>query len=666
MAFTRRTDRPDFIFKVSGQKIPVMGIEITERVSSPYSVDLSLVSEQTFDYNDFLEQEGALSIEQNDIKRFFHGMIRQFEYTGISGRFYHYRAEMVPAFWLLTLKSDCRIFQNKTTQDIVSTILKEGNIPSDRFSFRLSGTYEPRVYCVQYRETDFNFISRLLEEEGIFYFFEHTEDKHVMVFGDSQANYQPIQGKDTVWITRAREMNPEEVFLYRFNGSKQVYSGKYSHKDYNFEKPSLDLLTHDEGKSFTQKEVYDFPGQYMDLSPGNNRAKIRQQECSTHMETATGNGICARFTPGFTFSLDNHDLDDLNREYFLFEVTHSGSQPQVLEDRAPEDEIPFYRNHFIAMPSSVDFRPERHTMKPVVKGSQTAVVTGPSGEEIYTDKYGRVKVQFHWDRYGGKDEQSSCWLRVASGFAGGAYGKIFTPRIGHEVMVDFIEGDPDRPLVTGRVYNAANMPPYTLPDKKTKSTIKTDSSLGGGGYNEIRFEDAKGDEEVFIHAEKNMDVRIKNTVREWVGNDSHLVVKNNRFQHIEKDSHTLIDGNSFSEIKGNREETVKGNQTISIDGTKSEKIQGNVAQDYGGNHALEVGNSYTLKAGNNIVIEAGSGMTLKVGGNFITINPSGIAMQGTMVFINSGGVPLAGKPGSIKSPTAPEEAEPAGESGRDA
>jgi type VI secretion system secreted protein VgrG len=293
-----------------------------------------------------------------------------------------------------------------------------------------------------------------------------------------------------------------------------------------------------------------------------------------------------------------------------------------------------------------------------MRGTQTAIVVGPAGEEIHVDKYGRVKVQFHWDREGKYDEHSSCWVRVSQPVAGKGWGAMWIPRIGQEVIVDFLDGDPDRPIITGRVYNAESMPPYTLPDEKTKSTLKSYSSKGGGGFNEIRFEDKKGSEQFFVHAEKEMDIRVKNDRREWIGRDRHLVVKRDKKELIERDQQTIIKRDLVEEIKRDHHLKVSGKQAIEVGGSQSLKVSQNVGEKFDMNHSEEVGMNYYLKAGINAVIEAGVGLTIKAGSNFITLSPAGIMITGSpLVLINSGGAALPGTPGQLVPPTAAAEAE---------
>ena len=314
---------------------------------------------------------------------------------------------------------------------------------------------------------------------------------------------------------------------------------------------------------------------------------------------------------------------------------------------------------FSSINAEEQFRSARITPKPIISGPQTATVVGKSGEEIWTDEYGRVKVQFHWDRYGEKNENSSCWIRVAQAWAGKQWGAIYIPRIGQEVIAEFLEGDPDRPIITGRVYNADAMPPYDLPGEKTKSTLKSSSSKGGDGFNEFRFEDKKGEEQIFIHGERNQDVRIKNDSYEWIGNDRHLIVKKDRFEKIEKNAHLKVEEDQREQVDGDKHQKVQGDHNQKVQGTLSVAVDRDIQEKAGMKHALNAGMEIHLKAGMNVVIEAGVRLTLKVGGNFIDISPAGLFLKGTMVMINSGGAAGSGSGASPDSPQSPEDAKEA-------
>ncbi len=626
---------PRFLFKVAGKELKVLGFTATERISIPFDVRLTLVSDDEVKFDDVMGKEALLTIMVEDSERFFHGIINQFSQAGKSGGHRLYRARVVPSLWLLSLEQDCRIFQDMYVLEIVKQVLEEGGITSDRFSFRLQGQYQPKNYCVQYRETDLNFISRLLEEDGIFYFFEHTKDKHLLILGDGPVNYQPIAGETKVQFSDAESMVPREEFVKAFIMSQRIHTGKITLRDFNFEKPALDLTSKDENDSYKHLEAYDFPAEYYEQDPGKKMAQMRLQEAVMFREMADGESNCCRFVPGFTFKLTDHEMASLNKEYLLVQIMHRGMQPQVLRERSGQGGT-VYSNELMVIPSSVSFRPERNTPKPVIEGVQTAKVVGPSGEEIYTDDdgYGRVKVQFHWDREGEYNEQSSCWIRVSHSWAGGQYGYFSLPRVGQEVIVSFLEGDPDRPLITGRVYNADHMPPYSLPKEKTKSTIKS-KSYKGDGANEIRFEDKAGEEQLYIHAQKDLEIRVLNDRKTTVDNVEHLVVK--------ADSTTKVGGSSSV--------TVEGDEALKVGGQRSLTVDKDVLEDFKQSHKEEVGKEHYVKAGTNVIIESGSEITLKSAGGFVKIDSSGITIQGTKVLINSGG--SAGTASISASPATP-------------
>ena len=651
-----RPERFRFEIPESGElEFRVVKFTAMEQISVPYKVVLNLASEDDVDLEEVVGKSGLLTILSEDTDRLFHGIISEFTLAGRSGRFNLYRLNLVPSIWLLSLENDCRIFQEKTVPEIVQSILEEQQITSDQFAFRLQKDYQPRTYCVQYRETDLNFISRLLEEEGIFYFFEHTEDTHLLVFGDGTVNYQPISGESEIEFHHEDSMIPSEEFISAFTLSRRIRPGKFSHTDFNFEQPSVNLMAEEESDSFKMLEIYDYPGEYREQKRGKALAKIRLEETSLLQEKAMGKGACARFLPGFTFSLTGHEFDGFNQEYLLIDVMHAGSQAQVLEERRGEGTIR-YSNEYVAIPSTVAFRPERDTPKPSVEGVQTAIISGPDGEEIYTDEYGRVKAQFHWDRVGGRDENSSCWIRVASTFAGGNYGAIFTPRIGQEVLVNFVDGDPDRPIITGSVYNADHMPPYVLPDEKTKSTVKTNSSIGGEGFNEIRFEDKKGEEQLFIHAEKNQDLRVKNTSYETIGKDRNLTVGNDQKEEVGNNRNEKVGADHIEAIGKDRHLKVSGKEAKAVDGSHSFTVKGDVIEVFKKNHSEQTTNDYYVKA-DNLVIEGMTNVTVKVGQSYVAIESGGIKIgtTGQIVLDAMNTVDVKGMAGvTVESPAQAE------------
>jgi type VI secretion system secreted protein VgrG len=547
---------------------------------------------------------------------------------------------MVPWLWFLTRKSDCRIFQKMKVPDIVKQIFDEMNFKD--YKLQLYGDFLEREYCVQYRETDFNFISRLLEEEGIFYFFEHQDGIHTLILANDPIEHRPCpdqpQGRYEGASGGAAQ---EDDIILEWRAQQEMRPGVYAQADYNFEQPSQVLQASITGKG--SYEIYDYhPGEYRKVPEGDGLVRTRLQELESPTLVARGSSDCRAFTSGYRFDLTEHYRSDMNQAWVLTALRHTASQPGDFRSGTGFSQADFhYRNCFECIPHSTPFRPARITPHPVVQGSQTAVVVGPAGEEVFVDQYGRVKVQFHWDRKGKKDENSSCWIRVAQNWAGKQWGAIFTPRVGQEVVVDFLEGDPDQPIITGRVYNAEQVTPYKLPDEKTKSTIKSNSSKGGGGYNELRFEDAKGKEQVFIHAERNQDIRIKNDLYETVGAASHRKVGEDHLEEIGGDLHLAV----------------KGDQNEKVDGTVSLNAGVGYQAKVGTNYALDAGTEVHVKAGMNLVIESGTMLTLKVGGNFININPAGVFVSGTMVMINSGGSAGSGSGASPQDPKPPTEAD---------
>lgn len=599
-----------FLFEVLGTSYETRVVDFTlnERISSPFELHVSLASEDEIKFDDVVGKEALLTLLGEDTDRYCHGIISNFMYTGSRDRFYLYQARVVPSLWLLSLEQDCRIFQNKTVEDIVKQVLQDAGITADRFDFRLQNKLPKREYCVQYRETDLNFISRLLEEEGIFYFFEHFKSKHVLVFGDSTVAYQLIQGNSEVTFNPTG-MVPAEENIYAFNFSKRVYSGKVTQKDFNFEKPSLDLKSEEKDKSYEKLEIYDYPGKYLDQDRGKKLTQIRFQESITYKEKTEGQSACPRFIPGFKFKLKDHERNDFNQEYLLIEVVHNGTQPQSLEERSDTEKGTTYSNDFMGIPASVTYRPEKKTPKTIVEGMQTAWVTGPKDEEIYTDEYGRVKVLFHWDREGKRDEKTTCWIRVAQFWAGKGWGTVFLPRVGDEVLVDFLEGDPDKPIVVGSFYNEEAKPLYPLPNEKTKSTIKTKSYPNDPGFNEIRFEDKKGEEEIFIHAEKDMNEKIENNHSTTVGGNRTINVSGTHTETIKKDTKITIS-------EGKYEHIVAAN-------TASYEVKGAVTEKFLSTQDTKVTGMITISSEEGIEVTATKHIQLKSGASTLYMSSDG-------------------------------------------
>ena len=678
-----------------GQDVLLLqGFTGQEGISKLFRFDLDLLSENSaIAFKDIVGKNVTITVNTAGDPRYFNGLISRFALTGRESGLARYQAEMVPWVWFLTRYADCRIFQNLTIPTIIENVFKSRGFTD--YKIQLQSTYNPLEYCVQYRETDFNFVSRLMEQYGILYFFEHENGKHTLILGDAPSVHQACPGPATVqYNVTAGDLEQEDVITV-FQSEQLVQTGKYSLTDYNFETPSTNLMqsvpTIVKVGGNTNFEMYDYPGDYLKLPDGKSLVKIRMQEEEVDCAVSSGSSVCRAFTSGYKFELTDYYRDDLNTSYVLTEVQHMASVGGSYTTGASGQGY-HYSNHFTCIPATVPFRPPRVTPKPFVQGPQTALVVGKAGEEIWVDKYGRVTVQFYWDRQGKKNENSSCWIRVSQPWAGNGWGGVWIPRIGQEVVVSFLEGDPDRPLITGRVYNAELMPPYELPANQTRSTFMSRSSKGGGtaNYNELRFEDKKGSEQIFVNAEMDMDHRVEHDSREYIGNNRHLMVHVNQQELVEGDKHGHVKGTHFEKIEGDMSlqvggkqmEKISGDQSLEVDGAQKEKIVGNVSLKVGGDqneqvggnvslqvgqsrnekvgmtHAMEAGQTIHLKGGMTVIIEAGMQLSLKGPGGFVDIGPAGVTIQGTIVLINSGGAAGSGpgaSPQSAQDPDAPKD-----------
>ncbi|MGE5570090.1 MAG: type VI secretion system Vgr family protein [Rhodospirillales bacterium] len=618
-----------------------------EGLSQLFHFHLDLLSEDpAVNFDELVGQNVSFAVRlaETSQERYFNGYISRFSQLPGEERFTRYEAEVVPWLWFLTRTTDCRIFQNKSVPEIAEEIFKYFGFTD--YESQLRGHYAKWEYCVQYRETAFNFLSRLFEQEGIYYFFRHENGKHTLILADNPSVHKPCPGQSRVMFERnVGAVAREEDVVFSWKQDQQFRSGKITLTDYNFETPTTSLeagiASHINQAGNHRFEMYDYPGEYGNRDKGDALAKLRIEAEEAAHTVFSGESDCRSFASGYKFELFGHERRDQNATYLLTSVTHS-AQEGGFYSGAGSATSATYRNQFTAILSSVQFRPPRVTPKPVIHGSQTAVVAGPSGEEVYTDKYGRIKVQFHWDRVGQRNENSSCWVRVAQPWAGKGWGGIVIPRIGQEVVVSFLEGDPDRPLVTGTVYNAVQTPPYSLPDKQVVSGFKSCSSKGGGNSNEIRLDDTKGSELFYVHAARDLD----------------MLVDNNRRETIGRDSHHLIKGIQFEKTQGDRNIHVVGDFKQKVDGNMSLSAGADLDEGVRGKWACSAGNEIHLKGGMKVVIEAGTQLTIKVGGNFVDINPGGVFIKGTMVMINSGGSAGSGSGASPTAPDAPEEVKP--------
>lgn len=592
-----------------------------ESISRLFNFELDLLSaDPEIKFEEIIGQKVTIRVRLGqDKERFFHGMISRFMQTGSDVGLANYRATMVPALWFLTRTADCRIFQNKKVPDIIQEIFKENGVTDIKTV--LKATYEPRDYCVQYRETDFNFVSRLMEQYGIFYFFEHEETKHTVVLSDDLSAHQPCPVQPKVSWNPQGSDNLDDDVITSLQWEQTFRFGKYAVTDYNFETPSTSLRAEvktqiDVGGN-GKYEIYDYPGEYGKKAEGDGIAKIRMEEEEAQYKVISGSGTARVFTTGYKFTLQDYVRKDVNGDYVLTQVQHVASVGDTYTTGGAgggnEDD---YSNSFTCIPAKRPFRAPQVTPKPMVQGPQTAVVVGPSGEEIYTDKYSRVKVQFHWDRYGRMNEKSSCWVRVSQNWAGKNWGAVFIPRIGQEVIVEFLEGDPDQPIITGRVYNAELMPPYELPANHTQSGIKSRSSKGGSpdNFNEIRFEDKKGNEEIYIHAEKDKKTIVENDKNETVGHNKTIQVGGDHTEEIKGDVSISISGTKAETVTLNSSEAILIAKELSIGGAYQVTVGAAMNETVGGAKMEEVGGYKSETVGGKRNLSVGSDFTQAIGG----------------------------------------------------
>ena len=627
-----------------------------EAVSEPYVLHLDLLStDSAIDPASLLRKPVSISVELDaGGERYFHGVVRRFVQLGRNDGLVSYRAEVVPWLWFLSLTTDCRVFQQKSVPDIVKQVLNAMGVADVKAS--LSGRYPARDYCVQYRESDLAFISRLMEEEGIFYFFEHEKGKHTLNLADTPSAVT-AGPSPRLRMAPGDAKNLKGDFILGLEVDREVVSGKVTLADYSdLSAKRMESVVAGAARGVEQYQRYDYPGKFSAVDDGDRLARVRLEESEALSFVVNGRTNYRGLRSGQKLDVADHYRRDVNQSYHILSAKHEATESAY---RSKDDASVFsFVTSFQGIPYDVPYRPARATPKSIVHGTQTAIVVGPAGEEIFVDKYGRVKVQFFWDRLGKKDEMSSCWVRVSNTWAGKTWGAIHTPRIGQEVVVDFLEGDPDRPIIVGSVYNADQMPPYALPANSTQSGIKTRSATGGSpaNFNEFRFEDKKGSEQVYLHAEKDLDTVVEKNETHQVGNDHTETVDHDDTRHVKHDRTETVDNNETITIHGLRAVTIDRDDTVTVKtGNRSVVVQtgndtkkvsmGNLATDVSlGNVALKIdtGNLATdvslgnvnMKAGvGKITYEALQGIEFKVGQNTVTIDQKGVTIKGLMVSI---------------------------------
>jgi type VI secretion system secreted protein VgrG len=605
-----------------GDKLLFSQMEGWDEISQCFRYETGFVSKDVnVKAEDILGTPVTITVRTDSAKRFIHGIVAEFSFHEYREDYAHYRAVLRPWLWFLTNRSDNRIFQKKSVVEIIEAVWKPyAHVKVEK---RLKKSYPPRDYCVQYRESDLSFVQRLMEHEGIFYHFDHADGEHTLVLSDANACVKDAVGFETIKFRgEAGNVIGQDDVITEFLPRASVRSGTYVHTDYDFKKPATDLMTKsDAPKSHeaAKGELYHFPGDYLEVGSGEPLAAIRLEEAQAPHVRADAAGNVRGLWSGVGFKLEEFEREADNVKYLVLRSDYEMWDDQYRAGMQRQGEGFGVRLNL--QPLSLAFRPERRTPQPLMSGPQTAVVVGPSGEEIFTDEYSRVKVQFHWDRLGGKDENSSCFVRVSSVWAGSGWGFIQIPRIGQEVIVDFLEGNPDMPIITGRVYNAAQMPPYGLPANATQSGWKSNSSPGGGGWNEMRFEDKKGSEEVYFQAEKDHNELIKNNETRTVGNDfaedvghdAKQDIGHDRTETVGNDKSVTVGHDQTTSIGNNDTETVGVDRVLSVGSNETISIGSNSSETIGLNHTQTVAVAQTITVGAVRVDSVGASETRTVG-----------------------------------------------------
>ncbi|MCK8686865.1 type VI secretion system Vgr family protein [Pseudomonas umsongensis] len=618
----------------------VLAFDGTEAISGLYAIHIELVSEyRDLDLENLLGQPAFLRFGLNG--EGLHGRIEDVSVGESGRRLTRYQLNLVPALHYLQFSHNQRIFQSLTVPQIIAQVLKGHGILADVFAFHVSPGPE-RVYCTQYAESDYELVQRLCAEEGIAWHHEHSPDGHRLVFTDHQ-NFFPKLGATP--YQPGSGMVAEHPVIDGFSMRFSTRTSTAMRRDYDFTHPNAPLEGRVTTGSGPELEDYRYPVFIDNEKHAKQLARHALERHRTDYQQAEGSSDQANLRSGHFFELTEHPRQPYNDLWLLLSVRHTGKQPQVLEEVMPSEvksEDGFtqgYRNRFSAMPWDGSYRPPLVPRKTLLV-SQTARVTGPAGEEIFCDEYGRVKVEFHWDRAGLGNDKSSCWLRVSSNWAGDRFGAVTIPRIGMEVVVTYLEGNPDHPLITGCVPNAITTVPYPLPQHKTKTVLRSRSSPATGGYNELSIEDRAGQEKIYLRAQRDLeqmilndsDTRIGNDRREQITRDSHSLIGNDRFEQVGKNSSSLIKGDELHTTQGQRHTMIGGNELISITGNSSTTASGTLV--------IQAGPQVHVTAA-HVVVDAGMSLTLKAGGHHIVINPEGIFSN---VAIDDGGDPLAGVP----------------------
>ncbi len=623
-------DKPEtnsqFLFSQSFLPVTfkVRRFEYESSLSKPYRCVVEIFcTDDTVLADSLLMQTGCLTVINSKCVSHIHGIITKLECSGFSGSLEHYSVTLEPALSLLDMGINFRIFQQKNVPDIVRQILNEAHMSEQDYSFRLSETYLKRDYCTQYNETNADFFHRLLTEEGLFYFFEHSVNGSLLVVTDTN-NYCKEIANQSVLYRQPTGVSPQCVHIYSLRNQKLWGNASVELGSFNFENPTSTLASENSEFNRHSYNNYEYDGSFKNRDCGNRLATIQAQAQDVTSALWFGSTNCTEFHPGYKFSVTNHLALGDKDQLLLLSVQWVGSQPQELGANSPDSGYSLQVN-FTGLPAEKPYRSSGAQLKNAVDGLQTAWVTGPQDEEIYTDQFGRVKVQFHWDREGKYDQDSSCWLRVRQAAAGSQWGSLLVPRIGQEVLIGFIDGHPDRPIVVGSIYNGANQPPYSLPANQNRIVFKTVSTPYSPGFNELRIDDSTGAEQVFIHAQRDIELGVERDWRQWVGGDCHRSINNNLNQRYDQDLYSNVATDYI--------------RSVGLD--YHHRVDGCLNYIRGGSDFRSIGGDLSLTAGCEIVAETSIEITLKVGSSLLKIDPSGITILGPTVSFNSGGAPIA-------------------------
>ncbi|TQI81696.1 type VI secretion system secreted protein VgrG [Serratia fonticola] len=608
----------------------VSGFTLHEQYSALFTLELEVASARpSVEFRSILDNNATLIIwRETDVLRTVNGIVTSVEQGDTGLHQTRYRLSVRPALWRAGLRRNSRIFQQQSFLEILETLMSENDISDYAHGFRY--THAVREFCVQYNESDLDFLHRMAAEEGIYYFFEHENGKHTVVFADD--NIIVNNGPTLPYYPNQQQTSFDELCITTFRRRESLRPSDVLLKDYTFKNPMWAAEYRDDARDLEHQSGhylhYDYPGRYK-AEPGEAFARWRIQALRNDAHQGEGASNCPALQPGVRFTLENHPQDNLNTRWQITQATHSGQQPQALETESGGQGTTV-TSQFAFIPNNQTWRP-LSLPKPRIDGAQIAIVTGPEGEEIFCDANGRVKVRFLWDRSGITDDSSSCWIRVSHPWAGPRWGMSAVPRIGHEVIVEFLNGDPDQPVIIGRTYHANHLPPGNLPGTKTQMSIRSKTHKGDG-FNELRFEDEKGKEEVFIHAQKNMAVKVLNSKDERVNY--------NRSSSIGHDEELVVANDRKVTVEGNQDQKITGNNLLKTDGDQGIQVLGDLAQ--------KVSGVFSVDSNGDLTLQSNSKLTLRVGGSFVVVHAGGVDIKAPSINLNSGG-----SPGDLLTPASP-------------